>query len=565
MKRVIVMLLMAALVLTSLFGCNVNKPNPSDPTEEVKTTEPTAVATEENPATEPATDVPATDVPATDVPATEEATATEEPVITGPSTEEPATAAPATEIQPTPTSTPEPATPTPVPATPTNAPATATPTPVPATPTPVPATPTPAPTPKLGPESATRVTFNGLDAVKYFTGGNSVKAELIDDADYGKAVKLSTTSATNDPFISFNYKNYLKAYNLDPASASDYKVVVLKIKQENCSSVQTEIFYFVGNMYGAAAGYSKTSTFDNSDPDWQYVIFNMSTAKGWSGTINGFRFDYMFTAAGAGESITLGELILAKSIDDVAGLIGGSDADAHALSEEDQLRAEQLINSATDAAPAVSNVKLNAANEDSDIDLWFNHPYVKTPEASTESTGLNTYQIRMAKNEIEGVQFLLASTKAKTGLTAELTTFTDGSGHTLKHVLCYGYYFDDVEGQSIVDPIPELEGSFDLKANKSKTFLIKVYTEQDSPAGQYSAVLTIKDSDGNEIKKANVYVYVWNFALPLASNCKIQADLSWYNIYCGNPPWTYYGDDGVGYARYYEYLLENKINAYNLP
>ena len=144
----------------------------------------------------------------------------------------------------------------------------------------------------------------------------------------------------------------------------------------------------------------------------------------------------------------------------------------------------------------------------------------------------------MAKNEIEGVQFLLAATSAKTGLTAELSDFTDSSGNKLKHVICEGYYFDDVEGQNIVDPIPELKGSFDLKAGKSKTFLIKVYTEAGTKAGQYSAVLRIKDGAGNEIKKANVYVYVWNFALPDACSCKIQADLSWWNIYAGNPPWT---------------------------
>ncbi|MBO5076227.1 MAG: DUF4091 domain-containing protein [Clostridia bacterium] len=469
---------------------------------------------------------------------------TVEPATAEPATGEPATNVPATQVPAT------------------NVP---TPTKVPATATPKPTTAAPTPTAEPGPDSNIRVTFKSSKAATYFTGGNAVKAESVTDADYGRVIKLSTTSATNDPFISFNYKKYMTDYGLTQASASTYKVVVMKIKQEKCSSTQSEIFYMAGNMVGATPGYSKTSVFDNSDPDWQYVIYDLTNSTGWSGNINGFRFDYMYTAQAAGESIYIGELIFAKNLDEVVELLGGGGADAHALSAADQQRAEQLINSASDPAPSVSNKKLNAAHEDSDISLWFNHPYVKTPEASTKSTGLNTYQIRMAKNEIEGVQFLLASTKAKTGLTAELTPFTDASGNTLRHVICYGYYFDDVEGQSIVDPIPELEGSFDLKANKSKTFLIKVYTEKTTKAGQYSATLTIKDSAGREIKKAKVYVYVWNFALPDACSCKIQADLSWWNIYSANPPWTYYGDDGVAYERYYEYLLENKVNAYNLP
>jgi hypothetical protein len=427
------------------------------------------------------------------------------------------------------------------------------------------AAPTPTQKPGRDPDSAVDVTFGADDVLKYFTGGNFVKAELIDDADYGRTVRLVTTQKSGDPFISFNYKSYMTAHKLTPASASEYKVVILKIRQENCSSTQTEIFYYAGNMYGAAGGYSKTSAFDNSDPDWQYIIFDLSASNGWSGTINGFRFDYMFTANAAGEGFVLGELILVKSMDDVSPYIGGTGEDLHALSAADQKRAEQLINGATDAAPAVSNTKQTAAHEDSDIDLWFNHSYVKTPEGSTKSSGMYTYQVRLAKNEIEGVQLLLASKKAKSGLTLELTPFTDSNGNTLKAVVCEGYYFDDVEGQSIVDPIPELEGAFDLKSGKSKTFLIKVYTEKTTKPGQYSATVSVKDGSGNEVKKALVYAYVWNFALPDASNCKIQADLSWWNIYSANPPWTYAGDDGVGYARYYEFLLENKVNAYNLP
>ena len=58
---------------------------------------------------------------------------------------------------------------------------------------------------------------------------------------------------------------------------------------------------------------------------------------------------------------------------------------------------------------------------------------------------------------------------------------------------------------------------------------------------------------------------MWNFALPDASNCKIQADLSWWNIYSNNAPWLYSGDDSLTYCKYYEYLLENKVNCYRLP
>ena len=271
----------------------------------------------------------------------------------------------------------------------------------------------------------------------------------------------------------------------------------------------------------------------------------------------------MQIAASKGECFYVGEVVFAKNIEEVKDLFGNGE-DLHALTAAQQTQATNLLNSAVDNAPAVSNTKITASKEDNDITLWFDDAFAKTPESSTKSTGKNTYQIRMAKNEIEGCQFLLASTKAKTGLTVSLSNFTNGTKE-LKSIICEGYYFDGVEGQSVVDPIPELKGSFDLKANKSKMFLIKVYTDKNTPAGQYSAVLQIKDSSGNEIKKANVYVYVWNFSLPDASNCKILADISWWNIYSYNPPWLFNGDDSATYAKYYEYLLENKVNGYTLP
>ena len=415
-----------------------------------------------------------------------------------------------------------------------------------------------------GPRSATDVTFDADDALKYFTGANAAKAELVSDSEYGRVVKISTTGKSGDPFINFNYRNYMNAYKLTPASADTYKVVALKIRQEKCSNSTFELFYCAGSITAATGGYSRSGSFDNSDGDWQYIIFDLTTANGFKGIINAFRFDFMTSSVGANESVIVGEVILAKNVDEVITLMGGG-KDLNALSAADQKKAENLINSAKEVAPAVSNTKLNAANEDGEITLWFDHAFAKTPDNVTTSTGKNTYQIRMARNEIEDCQFILASTKAKSGLTASLTEFTDGSGNKLTGEILEGYYFDNVEGKNIVDPIPPLKGSFDLKAGKSKTFIIKVRTAAGTKAGQYSAVLTIKDSGGREVKKANVYVYVWNFTLPEASSCKILADLSWHNIYSYNPPWLYNGDDSLTYSKYYDYLLENKVNAYTLP
>ena len=241
--------------------------------------------------------------------------------------------------------------------------------------------------------------------------------------------------------------------------------------------------------------------------------------------------------------------------------------DPNKLSDADQARAEALLNSAKSAAPEIDNSAVTAANDDTDITVWFNHSYINTPAEDVTPTGFKAYQIKLAKNEIEGCHFLVASTKAKTGLDVSVSDFSDGNGHTLDHELCFGWYFDGVDGKTVADPIPVLERKIDLKANRSQMFIIKVKSKADTPSGQYSAVITIKDSEGREIKKANVYAYVWNFTLPVASNCKTLSDLGEWPLIvgAGRAGTTQDGLEDDLYAQYYEYLLENKINCYTLP
>ena len=418
------------------------------------------------------------------------------------------------------------------------------------------------------PDNPSRLTFNDT-AKTYFSSPNNTTVSIVeDDSESGCSVLLEVKSPFTDPFVQFNYKSYLTKLGIASGApkADDVKYVILKIKQEFCSNYIFEIFYMAGNMYGAAPGYSVVSTFDESNEDWQYVVFNMTGATGWTGAINAFRFDWMMNGTSAGEKMYINELILAKDEAEMKEYVKpaeSSGVDLHALTAKQQRMAEYLLENAVEAAPAVSNEKINAEYEDESLVMWFDHSYYKTPGEVVTSNGQNTYQIRLAKNEIECAQMVLASETAREGLTVEVSDFVNGDAK-LTPTLYYGYYFDDVEGQSIVDPIPELQGPIDLTANKSQLFLIKVKSTKNTPAGQYTATLTVKDKDGKEIKKANVYAYVWDFALPDASNVKTLGDLGWWSIYAADPQ-LYSGDDGLGYKYYYDLLLENKFNAYNMP
>ena len=214
--------------------------------------------------------------------------------------------------------------------------------------------------------------------------------------------------------------------------------------------------------------------------------------------------------------------------------------------------------------PTEGYVPIVADNEDSTLNLWFEHSFNKVLPTNITSSGLNTYCINMAKNEIEGAQFILYSAQAKTGLTAEITDFEDGEGNVLVPELFYEYYSKSFAGKT-PDAIPPLVGSFDLTAGNSKAFYYKVTTEQDTPAGLYTATLTIKDSEQNEIKKANIFLMVWNVVLSeeTASKTAIMLDYASIERVHKNAGSTKTGKEL--YTIYYEYLLENRINAFHMP
>ena len=240
----------------------------------------------------------------------------------------------------------------------------------------------------------------------------------------------------------------------------------------------------------------------------------------------------------------------------------------HALTAEQQSVADRLLK-VTDSAPEVSNEPVIAEHEDKGITLWFDHSYYNTPAEEIKSNGRNTYQIRLAKNETEGCHLLLASDRDIDGLTLKVSSFKNADGKKLEKEVFYGYYFEDVDGKTVADPIPALDSDtqFSLTKNKSKMIIIKVKSKADTPAGLYSATVKLRDKDENVIKQANVYAYVWNFTLPVASYCKTLSDLNeWAVIVGGNRENT--TQDGLEddlYAIYYEYLLDNKVNCYTLP
>ena len=213
------------------------------------------------------------------------------------------------------------------------------------------------------------------------------------------------------------------------------------------------------------------------------------------------------------------------------------------------------------AEEPVDYTKQSAEAEDESLELWFDHAFAKTPRGVTESSGRDTYKLYMGKNEKEDCQFFLSAEEAKQ-FSVRVSDFASESGETLETSLFYQYYFSmpyEGEEQEVPDAIPPVtEGQlFELSANTSQGFVLQAETQEDTPAGEYTADLEVFDSAGNQIKKATVFLHVWDFVLSDDSACRTAM---W--IEAARLP---NGGDEETYKLYYDYLLDNRVNAYDLP
>ena len=206
-----------------------------------------------------------------------------------------------------------------------------------------------------------------------------------------------------------------------------------------------------------------------------------------------------------------------------------------------------------------------AENEDATLQLSFTSIMNKVGAHQLQHTGENSYKIKLAKNEYESCSAILWSDTAKAGMTAELSDFVSEFGDAvLKSKLEWVIYepgrsvFTELlEDNKIITPqqvysddmpeiVIELADSFELAAETNQMFVITVDSDKDTPAGMYKATLTFKDAEGKEVKKADVYAYVYDFTLPDAPYSA--------SLFAGN-----------GTVENYEYLLENNLSEYNLP
>ncbi len=148
-------------------------------------------------------------------------------------------------------------------------------------------------------------------------GGQNAVNTSYDETE--KAFKMTTATATNDPYASLDFGA------LAPASADEYKYLVFKVKNDHTSpSTTLQLFYAAGVDNGADGNRTKSASVKSGMDGWQYVTVDMSKVAKWTGKINNIRLD-IFDGSNTPEGKTMyfGAIVLCKTADEAAKVADG--------------------------------------------------------------------------------------------------------------------------------------------------------------------------------------------------------------------------------------------------
>ncbi|MBE6708210.1 MAG: DUF4091 domain-containing protein [Ruminococcaceae bacterium] len=209
-----------------------------------------------------------------------------------------------------------------------------------------------------------------------------------------------------------------------------------------------------------------------------------------------------------------------------------------------------------------------AKNEDESMTLWFDHVTNKLAQNDTTSTGKNTYTIYAAKNEMEDALMYVSLGKDYADLHVSVTDFVNSYGDKVSAEAFAFYYVKMGEYGYLPDAMMPAYSTYatKVKAGNSQGYVIKAITDEETYPGLYEATVSLK-SEGKEVKRAKVYLNVWDFTLDDADACDTAFGLSRYGVsmahnFDGN---TTEEEAEMTFQTWYDFLLENRLNGFTLP
>ncbi len=239
------------------------------------------------------------------------------------------------------------------------------------------------------------------------------------------------------------------------------------------------------------------------------------------------------------------------------------------------------------AAPEteVSNVSLNGVTVEG-LNGWFEYGGALVYRDKYESIGTrDRMDIAMAKNEMEGFQYVLLSDKSYDDLRCEVSVLTDGKGNTLEGTVftVYNYYINNTAHWIRRGYAPELlmpqdddwqGGTFDVVAKRAKTLYVRYLTDENTVPGTYTGKLEVKQGD-TVLKSHDVSVKVWDIYY---SDKTESLGIYQYGYCRDDQGWGGPGPDGAPNMdadvvdnafeirqQYVDFMLEHRLSPWSIP
>lgn len=185
-----------------------------------------------------------------------------------------------------------------------------------------------------------------------------------------------------------------------------------------------------------------------------------------------------------------------------------------------------------------------------------------------------SYTMYAAKNEYEFCQFAFRSKRAMGNTYFEITDFRNESGDIVP-VEIYREYPVETSGGVIntkyydaLIPSEKLT-RFSVKSEYNYVYAINVKTTADTVPGDYKATVRIGNYDNRNDKydneTATLKLHVWNFTLADAPSMDTAMGLEHYDIALKHGVAQGSAESEELYKTYYDFLLDRRISAYDLP
>jgi len=184
-------------------------------------------------------------------------------------------------------------------------------------------------------------------------------------------------------------------------------------------------------------------------------------------------------------------------------------------------------------------------------------------------------RVTMGKNEREGLQFIVRGRHKNTlRYSVELSNVTNANGSTISAKMFKESYILAGAGKSgsagmypdALIPYQPNQGRLEAAtAHINQGYYIELRTGKDTPAGIYSAEVTVISDKGQEQLRAPFTVEVVDAVFPDASYSETAVGIEYSQFYALNSVEQDTPGGDALYKQYYEYLLDHKISSYYLP